>query len=83
MLYIALLTALGLVVFLVAEAVADGPRAAAVLDDADGDVVVVHARGVRVDAGEEVDVIGARVVVVYLRGCRRHTRALAAAAQQQ
>lgn len=59
----AVLTADGVVVFLVAPAVADGPRVAAVLNDVDSHVVVVHARGGRVDA-RVVRRVGARIVII-------------------
>jgi len=57
------LTAVGVVVRLITVAVADGVQVSAVLHHIDSEVVVVYARGRRVDAGES-DLSGTQVVVV-------------------
>ena len=57
------LTADGVVVILITPAIADGVQVSAVLHHIDSDVVVVYARGRRVDAGEEA-LFATKVVVV-------------------
>lgn len=59
------LTALFIVVVLVADAVADASHIATVLDHVDGDVVVFEARRFRVDTNERDTVVVPRVGTSY------------------